>query len=492
MNKTLIIVSFLAQSIALRGQPTYTGQYNEPWRPAFHFTPPSMWMNDPNGLVYHNGKYHLFYQYYPGDIVWGPMHWGHAESTDLLHWKHLPIALYPDSLGWIFSGSAVIDKNNTAGFGKDAMVAVFTYHNDEIWKAGKKNTESQGIAYSLDDGKTWTKYKGNPVLNNSGEQDFRDPKVTWSPRINRWNLVLAAGDRIKIYSSENLKSWTFESDFIPAVKEPYGVWECPDLFVMKSGNEEKWVLILSQNMNGPNGGSATRYLVGDFDGRRFTAITEPQWMDAGIDYYAAVTYDNVPNGKRMLLGWMSNWLYATKTPTQVWRSAMALPRELTLEKTSSGYTLRQSVVSSLSGQTKEIFRAGEATHFEKANLPLSGAVIAFDLLAGKGKCSLELSNASGERVTLEVDERQIIFDRSQSGVTDFSADFARQPQKMTSTDPIHHLQMILDASSIEISINGGLHWMTAQYFPKKPYTILKIHSGGIKNLNISAVQRIWK
>ena len=192
---TLFLLTFLFQFAYSQNTPS---NYNEPYRLQFHFTPPAKWMNDPNGLVYLNGKYHLFYQYYPDGIVWGPMHWGHAVSYDLFHWEHLPIALYPDKLGWIFSGSAVIDKMDTSGFGKNAMVAIFTYHNDKIWKSGNKNTESQGIAYSTDEGKTWTKYKGNPVLNNSGEQDFRDPKVFWNETIQKWNMVLAVGDKIKI------------------------------------------------------------------------------------------------------------------------------------------------------------------------------------------------------------------------------------------------------------------------------------------------------
>lgn len=476
----------------LQAQPLYSGHYDETWRPAFHFTPPSKWMNDPNGLVYHNSKYHLFYQYYPNDIVWGPMHWGHAESTDLLHWKQLPIALYPDSLGWIFSGSAVIDKNNTSGFGANAMVAMFTYHNDAIWQSGRKNTESQGIAFSLDEGRTWTKYKGNPVLNNNGEQDFRDPKVSWNASIGRWNLVLAVGDRIKIYSSPDLKAWTFESDFIPGVKETYGVWECPDLFPMEAGSEQKWVLILSQNMNGPNGGSATRYIVGHFDGRTFRAETEPQWIDTGMDYYAAVTYYNVPDGKRILLGWMSNWLYATKTPTQVWRSAMALPRELTLEKTASGYTLRQVVAGTFSSLTKPVLTVSEATTLRRGDLDLSKAVIGFDVVKGKENLSVTLSNPSGEKVILTIDGKNVSLDRGHSGVIDFSSDFAGRAQTMTTRDPVSRVDLFLDESSIEICLNGGLHWMTAQYFPKKRFTALSIESGGVRKVNVQSVSIVWK
>lgn len=464
-------------------------QYDEPWRPAFHFTPPAKWMNDPNGLVYYNGKYHLFYQHYPNDIVWGPMHWGHAVSKDLLHWEHLPIALYPDSLGWIFSGSAVIDKNNTAGFGKNAMVAIFTYHNDAIWKSGRKNTESQGIAYSLDEGKTFTKYKGNPVLNNSGEQDFRDPKVSWNTKRKCWIMVLAAGDRIKIYASPNLKQWAFESDFIPDVKEPYGVWECPDLFPIKVGKTEKWVLILSQNMHGPNGGSATRYIIGDFNGRIFKALTQPQWIDHGTDYYAAVTYDNVPDGKRILLGWMSNWLYADKTPTNVWRSAMALPRELALVKTASSYYLNQSPISFLGDLTSSGLKPATSSREGAVyHTDLSSAWITFDM---SDKSSVILSNAKGERVSINMEGKQLTVDRSQSGVTGFSSEFAGKSQTIATRDPVHRVQLMMDRSSIEISINDGTDWMTIQFFPTQAYTEV-VTSGDAVNLTVRKVKSIWE
>lgn len=464
-------------------------QAPEPWRPAFHFTPPANWMNDPNGLVYHNGTYHLFYQYYPDSTVWGPMHWGHATSPDLFHWTHQPIALYPDSLGWIFSGSAVIDKNNTAGFGKDAMVAIFTYHNDAIWKAGRKNTESQGIAFSLDEGLTWTKYPGNPVLNNSGEQDFRDPKVSWHAARKCWIMVLAAGDRIKMYSSVNLTSWKFESDFVPDVKEPYGVWECPDLFPMKSGNEEKWVLILSQNMNGPNGGSATRYIVGSFDGMNFRAETTPRWIDHGTDYYAAVTYDNAPGGKRILLGWMSNWMYAEKTPTKEWRSAMALPRELSLIRSASGYRLSQSIISSLDGQTQPLVNVNSADKVERADLDFSRAIIAFDIAAGNAPIVVELSNDSGEKTSLRVTDYDMQIDRGLSGLVDFSKDFAGKPQLLKSEEKITRLEMYLDASSLEVSLNHGAYWMTVQYFPRKSYHRLSVSGRTVKHLDLRRIDR---
>lgn len=468
-------------------------QAPEPWRPAFHFTPPANWMNDPNGLVYHNGTYHLFYQYYPDSTVWGPMHWGHATSPDLLHWTHQPIALYPDSLGWIFSGSAVIDKNNTAGFGKDAMVAIFTYHNDAIWKAGRKNTESQGIAFSLDEGLTWTKYPGNPVLNNSGEQDFRDPKVSWHAARKCWIMVLAAGDRIKMYSSVNLTSWKFESDFVPDVKEPYGVWECPDLFPMKSGKEEKWVLILSQNMNGPNGGSATRYIVGRFDGYKFTAETNPQWIDHGMDYYAAVTFDNTPDGKRILLGWMSNWLYATKTPTKTWRSAMALPRVLTL----SGRQLIQTTPPGIDELTTTLFQSKYYSQpLIKEGFQLEQSIIEFKVVGNNRGLRVRLSNDLNEEVVVSVVDNTLVLNREKAGKVEFSQDFPRlQYLGPELSDPITHMKMIIDRSSIEILVNYGRHALTAQIFPNSPWTNLRIDAENaleLKDISIRQVRSSWK
>ena len=285
-------------------------------------------MNDPNGLVYFHDTWHMFFQHYPDSTVWGPMHWGHAVSKDLVHWQQKPIALYPDSLGYIFSGSAVIDKRNTAGFGKNAMVAIFTYHDAEKEKAGKDDYQSQGIAYSLDEGKTWEKYSGNPVLPNPGKRDFRDPKVFWDPKTDNWKMILAAGDHLELYSSSNLKKWEKVSEFTDPVDEKLGVWECPDLFPLKAegDNVQKWVLIISHNPGAPNGGSGTRYFIGDYDGKDFTTNqTENLWLDYGTDNYAGVTFNNAPDDERILIGWMNNWNYGQQIPTKGWRSAMTLP-----------------------------------------------------------------------------------------------------------------------------------------------------------------------
>ena len=245
--------------------------FKEPFRPQFHYSPPEKWMNDPNGLVYNDGVYHLFYQYYPADIVWGPMHWGHAISKDLIYWEHKPIALYPDEKGYIFSGSAVLDKDNTSGFGtnnKTPLVAAYTIHDINGERAGNNDFQTQGIAYSLDNGKTWTKYEGNPVLGNDGIKDFRDPKVFWHEGTRSWIMVLVAGEHAKFYRSSNLKEWSYLSEFGREQGAHGGVWECPDLFPLKieGTDEEIWVLIISINPNAPNGGSGTQYFLGDFDG----------------------------------------------------------------------------------------------------------------------------------------------------------------------------------------------------------------------------------
>ncbi len=237
----------------LKAQDKATTAYKEQYRPQVHFSPAEKWMNDPNGMVFYKGVYHLFFQYYPNATIWGPMHWGHAESNDMIHWKQMPIALYPDSLGYIFSGSAVVDKHNTSGFGKSGqipLVAIFCQHDPVGEKAGRDNFQTQGIAYSLDEGQTWTKYPGNPVLKNPGIKDFRDPKVMWYAPGNKWVMTLATKDRITFYSSPNLKDWTKESEFGQNKGGHGGVWECPDLFPLQLDGKTHWVLLVSNNPGG--------------------------------------------------------------------------------------------------------------------------------------------------------------------------------------------------------------------------------------------------
>lgn len=484
--------------------------FREPYRPQYHFSPEEKWMNDPNGLVYHDGVYHLFFQYYPGDIVWGPMHWGHAVSKDLVFWEHRPIALYPDGNGYIFSGSAVVDEDNTSGFGtvdNPPLVAIFTYHNTDMEKAGRTDYQTQGIAYSLDNGETWTKFNQNPVIaNEEGIRDFRDPKVFWHEESAQWIMVLVAGDHARFYRSGDLKTWEYLSSFGKESGAHGGVWECPDLFPLKANGQgsEKWVLLISINPGAPNGGSGTQYFVGEFNGTGFTSDQkEARWLDWGTDNYAGVTYNNVPSGDRIFIGWMSNWAYANTTPTEAWRSAMTLPRTLTLKKTGDEYYLASYPLAELGTIFKsEVSRqldlaAGENEsigfdHFSQSQLLFNTAGRDF---------RLSFINAGGDTLTLEVngDQKHVTLDRSVSGKTDFDPDFAASRQLM----PIGGLpdgevmfRMMMDWSSMELFINGGQYVLTAQVFPNGHYTELLIENTGegplnLKNLEISRAESIW-
>jgi fructan beta-fructosidase len=312
----------------------------EPYRPQYHFTPPANWMNDPNGLVFYAGEYHLFYQHHPDAPVWGPMHWGHAVSPDLIHWQHLPIALYPDENGTIFSGSAVIDWRDTAGFGAEAMIALFTHANG--------NLQSQSLAYSTDKGRTWTKYAGNPILTPPPHlRDFRDPKVFWygDADTGHWVMAVAAGNAILFYTSPDLKTWKPSGGFV-GYGSTEGVWETPDLFPLPvdGGPDTRWVLIVGVGDGAPARGSGTQYFVGHFDGSTFTSENPKEailWADYGADFYAAQSWSDEPQGRRLIIGWMSNWQYANTTPTTTWRSAFTLPRELSLTATPLGIRLIQ-------------------------------------------------------------------------------------------------------------------------------------------------------
>lgn len=478
--------------------------YQEPYRPQQHFSPEEKWMNDPNGLVYHQGKYHLFYQYFPEDIVWGPMHWGHATSNDMVHWEHHPIALYPDENGLIFSGSAVIDHENTSGFGTDdkpAMVAIFTYHNMEKEKSGALDFQTQGIAYSLDNGMTWTKYDGNPVIGNTDIKDFRDPKVFWHEESERWILSLVAGDHAKFYSSSNLKDWEWLSDFGIGRGAHGGVWECPDLFplIAKETGEEKWVLLISINPGAPNGGSGTQYFVGDFNGTEFTTEQEETlWIDYGRDNYAGVTYNDAPEDQRIFIGWMSNWNYARDTPTETWRSAMTLPRELTLIKTESGYALKSYPMAGVKDLREVQEGPVEFSLFEKKEFTIGDAhskEMVFSINLSK-QLNLQWANET-ESFSLKMSpkEQKLFFNRQESGLIDFEQSFANgiQEQPYLPEDRTVEVRVVLDASSVEIFIDHGRYIFTNQLFPEKPYTKL-IFEGEeqlISNYHLYNLKSIW-
>ncbi|GAA4281628.1 glycoside hydrolase family 32 protein [Gaetbulibacter aestuarii] len=473
----------------------------EQYRPRFHFTPKAHWMNDPNGLVYSHGTYHLFYQYYPDSTVWGPMHWGHAVSKDMLHWKPRPIALKPDSLGYIFSGSAVIDKQNTSGFGANAMIAIFTYHDPVKEKQGAIDTQTQGIAYSLDKGETWTKYKHNPVIKNPGITDFRDPKVFWNDETNSWQMALVAKDHVEFYESANLKDWKKLSDFRFPDDPPLGVWECPDLFKMRVGDtdEEKWVLIVSHGGNSaPNGGSGTRYFVGDYNGKTFTTDQkQSQWIDYGTDNYAGVTYNNVPNNERLFIGWMSNWEYAQTTPTTTWRSAMTLPRSLSLIKSNNRYILKSQLLDTFKSIIKPVEEGSISGHlpYDFTYEKLQESFISFHAEI-KDSLQIQFSNSKGEHYTISYhkDSGVLSADRSQSGLVDFNPNyknFSFQTIPVGVRDSLS-FKIVLDASSIELFINDGVYALTNQIFPTEPYTAFQINSDvTISNFEIKQVENVF-
>ncbi len=484
----------------------YTGIY----RPQYHFSPPTMWMNDPNGLVFHKGIYHLFYQYYPEDVVWGPMHWGHATSKDLVFWENLPVALIPDEKGYIFSGSAIVDFDNCSGFGtpdKPPLIAVFTYHDPEGERQGRDDFQTQGIAYSLDNGNFWTKYEGNPVIGNDGIRDFRDPKVFWHEATGSWVMVLVAGDRAMFYKSYDLIEWEFLSEFGEMVGAHGGVWECPDLFPLRieGTKETKWVLTISINPGAPNGGSGTQYFIGDFDGTTFqTTQEEARWLDWGRDNYAGITYNNEPKGELIFIGWMSNWDYARELPTKGFRSAMTVPRELSLQQIGEEVYLKNYPVTNLgtifkSGMQEDLeLNAGESRSIEFEELNQSE----IEFVTSSRAFKMVFSNEMGEELVLELDGDRNVFslDRRRSGQVDFHQKFAPRVQEM----PVPNLpeeevefRILMDRSSVEVFINGGQYVMTSQLFPNQPYRDLLIHNQGETNMlarrfELSEAESIWE
>ncbi|MBX2822618.1 MAG: glycoside hydrolase family 32 protein [Rhodothermaceae bacterium] len=488
---------------------TVSKTFDEQHRPQFHFSPPQQWMNDPNGMVFYDDEYHLFYQHYPDSNVWGPMHWGHAVSSDMVNWEHLPIGLYPDELGYIFSGSAVVDWNNTSGFGSGTeppLVAIYTYHEPVRAKDQERvDIQYQGIAYSLDKGRTWTKYEGNPVLDSPGIRDFRDPKVMWYEEGKKWIMTLAVKDKISFYSSPDLKSWSFESDFGEGLGGHGGVWECPDLFKLPvtGADDEKWVLLVSINPGGPAGGSATQYFVGEFDGSTFSldpsfapevipvdGEEQAVWIDYGPDNYAGVTWSDIPesDGRRLFIGWMSNWKYAQVVPTTVWRSAMTIPRELRLHERAGSYRLSSKPVDEMQGimdQPVDVFSEIQS------ELVLEDSLFALDLggenLEGM---QLTLSNNAGEFVSITLNNDHVLFDRSQSGITDFEESFAGSHSAPLEDLIPERVQVFVDLSSIEVFVNDGAVVMTELVFPIRPYNKISLE-GNIDSAMMRTVSGIW-
>ncbi len=468
------------------------------YRPNFHFTPQKGWMNDPNGMFYANGTYHLFYQYYPSDIVWGPMHWGHATSKDLIKWEEQPIAIYPDQQKYIFSGSAVVDVNNTSGLGKGKnapIIAIYTLHDMVKEKEKQIDVEQQDIAFSNDNGVTWQKFdEGNPVIKNPGIRDFRDPKVTWDATHKQWIMALAAQDVNRFYKSSDLKTWEYLSDVGKNIGAHGGVWECPDFFEIKvqGTKETKWVLIQSLNPGGANGGSGTQYFIGDFDGKTFTLdpnfakkveTEKAVWLDYGKDNYAGVTWNNIPDaeGRKLFIGWMSNWDYAQVVPTTSWRSSMTIPREIQLIKKENDYSLISNPVAEINNYvskttTKKSLKAkGSLSLLENEKIDLTQAIVAFDLKNLKQDTyTISLSNKAGESLKFGINnkEKYLFIDRSKAGKIDFSEKFASTISKANlnrNQDEVT-FKIILDKTSIEIFYNNGEKAMTEIFFLTTPFT----------------------
>jgi fructan beta-fructosidase len=477
---------------------------NEQFRPQIHFSPEANWMNDPNGMVYYKETYHLFFQYHPYSSIWGPMHWGHATSKDLIYWKQEPVAIYPDSLGTIFSGSAVVDINNTSGFGKKGqvpMVAIFTQHNSLGEKAGRNDFQNQSIAYSLDEGKSWTKYTGNPALKNPGITDFRDPKVMWFEEGKKWIMTLATKDHITFYSSKNLKQWTKESEFGHSIGAHGGVWECPDLFSLNYQGKKIWVLLISINPGGPNGGSATQYFTGNFNGTMFTPFkTDTRWLDYGTDNYAGITWSNT-GSRKIFIGWMNNWQYANVVPTTQWRGATTIPRDLAIQKKGDNYYVSSVPVKELKGiqnKTKlfENIKAGNYNLTEKAGALNSAARI--DLYTDKLESfTITLSNDLGEQLIAGYDKvaNQFFIDRTKSGKTDFEKRFAgRFTAPRLSGRAYSKITLIIDHASVELFADDGLSVMTGIFFTNKPFNQINIQSQDnllIRKLEYTGLKSIW-
>jgi fructan beta-fructosidase len=515
---TLVPILLMGLLLAPAPAPA-AGPATDPTRPQYHFTPPANWMNDPNGLVFYQGEYHLFYQYYPGGyevgdrfgdpLRWGPMHWGHAVSTDLVRWQHLPIALYPDSRpeggpenavvhGMVFSGSAVVDWRNTSGFQKGSeppLVAMFTL-TDTTPNGGNQR---QGIAYSNDRGRTWTKHAGNPVIPNPGIQDFRDPKVSWHEPTKRWVMILSARDRVRLYTSPDLKQWTFASEFGEGQGARGLPWECPDLFPLEVDGDPgrtKWVMLVSVQKDAPHGGSGTQYFVGDFDGARFTNDNPADtvlWLDYGRDNYAGVTWSDHPDNarQRLLLGWMSNWDYAQGVPAYTFRSAMTLPRVLKLKRFPEGLrlvsepapalerlrrgaplrTAQDSWVESggnllegLSGETLEIlaeFQVDDAT---------TASEFGFRLRQGDGKETV---------VGYEVQPAAMFVDRTRSGEFVFKGDDGqRHTAPLAPEAGKVAFRIFLDRTSVELFGNGGRQVITDIVFPPPDAKGMSLYATG--------------
>jgi fructan beta-fructosidase len=471
-RRSVLIVLLFASFAAV---PMPAQNYGEPYRPQVHFSPRRNWTNDPNGLVYFEGEYHLFYQYNPLGDQWGHMSWGHAVSSDLLHWRELAVAIPEDKNGMIFTGSVVVDRRNSSGFctrDKGCLVAVYTVNSTTA--AGGRQT--QNIAYSRDRGRTWTPYENNPVL-DLGMADFRDPSVTWNETSRRWIMAvsLPKEHKIRFYASADLKKWTLTSDFGPA-GDVDGDWECPDLLEIPStsGNEAIWALKVGLNPGAPQGGSGEQYFLGHFDGKRFTPSTDPGahgWTNYGKDDYCAISFNGLrKNQEPVLLGWMNNWQYASKLPTSPWRGQMSLPRRLSLVKDQAGLALRQQPITAALRASSVAFPGKEA---DDTSLDRSRAAVAapyelelqFDHPAGT-PFGIRLYSDQLHWTEIGFDTNKGVFyiDRSRSGAM-ISESFAARTEAPLAPGRPYDVRLIVDRSSVEAFAQNGTIAMTDLIFP---------------------------
>ena len=526
LNKDALALSLLKLS------NTFDTANTDYYRPSYHFTPLYGWMNDPNGMVYKDGEYHLYFQYNPYGSKWGNMHWGHAVSKDLVHWEHLDPAIARDPVGHIFSGSSVVDKKNTAGFGKDAIIAIYT--NNSV-----NHDEVQCIAYSNDNGRTFTKYAGNPVLTPfDGLKDFRDPKVFWYEKGKCWYMIVSADKETRFYKSKNLKKWTYVSAFGKGMGQQPCQYECPDFFQLPVNGDKKkmkWVMTMNINPGCWFGGSATEYFVGDFDGKNFTCpdAHDVKWLDWGKDHYATVTFSNT--GDRVLgITWMSNWQYANLTPFKQNRGANGLPRELKLYENNGKYYVSENVAPEVYALRKDTKNLADASVADAKDLKGVAANMegAFEIEAdvtpdANGIAGIEISNNKRERTLIYFDMKQgkVVMDRTESGLTDFGkqavphdielawdkqlAAEGKQPARITNSinykndfalatwaplslcedgKKTYHVDIFVDKSSVELFVDGGRIAMTNLVFPVAPYENLKLYTQGgkaeFKNLKV--------
>lgn len=496
--KKFLLLFLLSISILTFSQ---SGLYKEQYRPRFHFSPAQNWCNDPNGLVYNNGTYHLFYQYNPFGNVWGHMTWAHATSKDLLHWTHQPVAIPEENGVMIFSGTCVVDKNNTSGFaekkGQIPMVAVYTGHIENV-------NQSQHIAYSLDNGLTWTKYKGNPIL-DLNKKDFRDPKIFWMEEKKYWvmSLMLPVEHIVQFYSSKNLKDWNHLSDFGPA-GDTSGVWECPDLTqvpVESEPGKKKWLLQMSMN-------ASMQYFVGEFDGVKFVnenstdKIVRP---DYGPDYYAAICYNQLPNSvKPTAIGWLNNWYYANDIPTTPWKGAMSIPRNLSVKKINNEFVLFQKPIELLNKQKKLIFKDVKVgfTNQWKLSAPSQQQYeMEFDITVSKGEKS-GVRIAAGHNHELEIGfdalKEVLYLDRSKTANQSFSKNFEQRNYFETSYTPAGPVKfrVFVDHSIVEVFVDGGKKVFTAQFYPDEKDTGIEIFStskqaAGVMACYLYGIKSVW-